>query len=1158
MIPTETKSDPLSRISPRRMHTPLVLLRPLVASLSLALLLMMTVEFAGAQDIFGRISGTVLDSSGAVVPNTKITITNEATMLSRAVTADGNGFYVASDLSAGTYSVATEQKGFKSTKRTGNDLAAGGHLTVDFHLEIGAATETIDVVAIGESVNTTSGEIARTVDSRQVQNLALNTRNYMQLVALVPGVALITDDQLGMSTNMAINNQTVNGNRADQNLVTVDGGFNMDSGSNASQINNVGIDFVQEVAVKTSNFSSEYGRNSASSINVVTRSGGNSYHGGVFEYFRNDIFDAINPASKLNAAPGTPVSKLKPALRFNDFGWDFGGPIKRGKLFFFAGEEWKRIRQFAAAQNLTVPTSAELAGDFSALLSLPTKLQLHMPGNPAVPIPGNNLANAGLTITPDGKAIANVYRLMETQVASSFTNTPTAQNATFQPSNPSNWREDIIRIDYHPNDKHNVYGRYIHDSLNLIAAFGTFSDAGTLPTVPTNRMRPGYSYQVGDVWNLTPHLVNEAKFNVSWNKQRIPPTGTTWQRATYGFQFPLQFTGGRFPNGIPHVVFGNNGVTNFPTAAPNQFDSPYFSLLAPTTDIVPSDDFTWQLKNHTLKFGVMYARNRKDQNSRPDSPQGRITFDTSNTKTTGDPFADALLGNFTTYAEQSADPIGHFRFNDFEAYVNDSWKASRRLSFEIGVRYVRTGPTYTQGNNMVNFDPSLFNPAQSPIVNANNTTTGGNPSNGLVRPGSGVPSDQLVRVPGGNSPAVLAVPAGAPRGFYKPENLFGPRFGFAFSPFDGGKTAIRGGFGIFYDKPEGNVIFGQPGIPPFLQSVSFSNANLSNPSAGLAATTTVFNINAVDPNLVVARSMQYSLGVQQELPSGILLETSYVGTQGRHEVRQPSINTPTIAAAIANPTLTYNQIRPFLGYGDIRQFRGDSNSNYNALQIYATKRKGNLTAAVSYTWSKTLGTTSGINDNPEPEDPFNQRYYYGPLTFDRRHIFVATYTYEVPFFRNLRSIGGAVLDGWALSGITRAQSGQNLTANASVVLGSGGNGRGGVTRRPDFLGGSVQIADPTPLQWFNIAAFQAGPATREGNAPVGNILGPGAYTWDLSLRKRFKLPREGMNVMFQADAFNAFNRANWQNPGVGIGGSFGKIGSANPPRNVQFGLKLAF
>ena len=236
---------------------------------------------------------------------------------------------------------------------------------------------------------------------------------------------------------------------------------------------------------------------------------------------------------------------------------------------------------------------------------------------------------------------------------------------------------------------------------------------------------------------------------------------------------------GTYPDGIPHVTFTGIGSA-FPTAAPAQFSGPYFSLIAPTTDISPSDNVTWLVKSHTLKFGALFARNRKDQNSRPNSYNGAINFSTSgNPNTTGDPFADALMGNFQTFTQQSADPLGHFRFNDFEAYINDSWKVNRKLSLELGVRYLRTGPTYTQANNMVNFDPSQYNPAQAPIVGTNNIPISafldqGFVINGLVRPGA-VPADQLGRVPGGDSPFVTAVPASAPRGFYKPENLFGPR-----------------------------------------------------------------------------------------------------------------------------------------------------------------------------------------------------------------------------------------------------------------------------------------------------------------------------------------------------------------------------------------------
>jgi hypothetical protein len=1138
-----------------------------------ALVLASLAQLAVAQDIFGRISGTVTDPTGAVIPNVKVHIVNDETKLTRDVTTDPDGFYVATDLHVGSYSVATESQGFKSTRKSGNVLVAGGRLTVDVRLEVGASSETVEVTAQGETVNTTSGEITRTVDTRQVQSLALNQRNYGQLVSLIPGSALTTFDQTSLTTGMSTTAASVNGLRADGNLFTVDGGFNLDGGSNATQLNNVGIDFIREVAVATSNYSAEYGRSDGASVNVVTRSGGNSFHGGAFEYVRNDIFDAANPASKLNAAPGASSRSIKPALRFNDFGWNFGGPIKKGRLFFFAGEEWKRIRQSANAQNMTVPTSAELSGNFTDVAGLVLKTPPNAPAG--CTITGNVMS--AQCITPDGQAIANVYKLMESQ-ATAFNNTPTANNATFQPNNPQNWREDIVRVDFNASKNHNLYYRYIHDSLNLIDAFGTFTPGG-LPTTPTNRIRPGYSHQAADVWTINSHLVNEAKLNVSWNKQRIPPSGNTWQRSTYGFKTdpPLGLVGS-YPDGIPHVTF--TGVAGFPTTGPAQFTGPYFSLLAPTVDITPSDNLTWQKGSHTLKFGAMYARNRKDQNSRPDSYNGRITFATSgNPNTTGNPFADALMGNFQTYAQQSADPVGHFRFNQYEAYANDSWKVSRKLSVELGVRYIRTGPTYTQGNNMVNFDPAQYSAAQAPTsIGSNNVPVGGLQDqgfviNGLVRPGS-VPSPQLVRVPGGDSSFVTAVPATAPRGFFKPENLFAPRVGFSYAPFNDGKSVIRGGFGIFYDKPEGNIIFGQPGVVPFLKSVTYQNANIANPSAGVGVVPTIFGMSAVDPNFVVARSMQFSLSIQHELPYGVLLDLAYVGNLQRHLVRQPNINVPSFSTALANVGKTTNQERPYFGYTDITQFRSDANANYNALQFYATKRAGDLTVALSYTWSHALGQASGINDNPEPECPFTcqttsgqiiswRQFYYGPVGFDRRHIFVVSYNYDFPFFRKHGGLAGAVLGGWAISGITRAQSGSPLTVTGTQTIGPSGSGVTAFSRRANIMSGvPIQSGYTCPtgkICWFNPAAFVQEPTTGVGNAPVGGMTGPGYYGWDLSLRKNFKLPREGTSLMFQADAFNAFNHTNWGNPGTGVtGGGFGQIGGSNPPRNVQFGAKFAF
>jgi hypothetical protein len=1125
------------------------------------------------QTIFGRISGTVTDKSGAVILNASVTVTNAATNLARTATTDSSGFYTVTNLPVGIYTVLVEERGFKKALQPDRVIVADAHLTVDFILEPGDLSETVQIAATsgGETVNTTSGELSTVVDTLQVQKMALNQRNYAQLVSLIPGAALTVFDQTTLTTGMSTTAASVNGNRADGNLFTVDGGFNLDGGSNATQLNNVGLDFVREVAVQTSNYSAEYGRDDGASVNVVTRSGSNSFHGGAFEFIRNDKFDATNLASKLNATPTSPA--VKPSLRFNDFGWNFGGPIIKNKLFFFVGAEWKVIRQSASTQNMTLPTAAELTGDFRDVVGLTLKTPPNAPAG--CTITGNVMSPQCLTT--DGKAIANVYGLMAKE-ASSFSNIPTSNNASFQPNDPQNWEEDIIRIDYQLSRKHSVYFRGLHDGLNLIDAFGTFTPGG-LPTTPTNRIRPGYSYQVGDVWTISPHLINEAKLNVSWNKQRIPPTGTTWERGTYGFAFtpPLGLVG-TYPDGIPHVTFTGIGSA-FPTAAPAQFSGPYFSLLAPTVDISPSDNLTWLHGNHAFKFGAMYARNRKDQNSRPNSYNGAINFSTSgNPNTTGDPFADALMGNFQTFTQQSADPVGHFRFNDFEAYANDSWKVRRKLSLELGVRYLRTGPTYTQANNMVNFDPSLFNPSQVPVVGSNNIPVGGFLDNGfvingLVRPGA-IPSVQLGRVPGGNSAFVTTVPATAPRGFYQPENLFSPRFGFAFSPFHDDKTAIRGGFGIFYDKPEGNIIFGQPGAVPFLESVTFSNGNIANASGGGGVIPTIFGLSAVDPNFVVARVMQYSLSVQREFRHGIFLQVAYVGNHGKDEVRQPNINAPTFATAAANVGKTTNQERPFLGYTDISQFRSDASSNYNALQIFATKRLGDLSATLSYTWSKALGDASGINDNPEPECPFScqlangqvvswQQFDYGPLSFDRRHIFVGTYTYDFPFFRKLKGVEHGLLSGWELSGITRVQSGQPLTISGTQTIGPSGSGVTSFSRRANLMTGVPLYSGFTcpagKVCWFNPAAFSTEGNGSAGTAPVGNIIGPGYYAWDMSLRKSFSLPREGMSLTLQADAFNVFNQVNWGNPGTSVtSGGFGQISGTNPPRNVQFGIRFTF
>lgn len=1122
-----------------------------------------------AQSITGRISGTVTESQGAVIPGATVKILNIATHQERATLTDSNGYYVITNLPVGDYRASVEIQGFKKSVKSGYSLTADGRLTVDFLLDVGNVTESVEVVASsGETVNTTSGEIERIIDQVQVQDLALNGRNYMQLATLIPGAPMLNDNQLEMMTSLSVS-QPVNGNRGNSNLLTVDGGFNLDSGSNNSQINNVGIDFIREVSVKTSNFSAEYGRNSGASINVVTRSGGNSFHGSLFEYLRNEKLDANSFTNNSNGVE-------KPPLRYNNFGFSFGGPIIKDKFFFFGGMEWKLIRRFATVRR-TLPTSGERSGDFSYRLRGPDGMVgtaddgvIRDPSKDTKLCVAPTLKDGAVTkaairdtcfggkvisernkiplgrITADGRAIANVYAAMADQAAI-YSDVHSANNAYFVEPNPFDFRQEMLRLDYKFNDKHSIYGRYLHDDYNLIDSFGTFITS-QLPTIPTNRRRPGYSYQIGHTWLIKPTLINEVKVNTSWNGQRVPPIGDVWKRSTYGFEYhQLYDGGGRFDNSIPIV-----SVTGFAS-----FEGASRSLLSPTTDISISDNISWVRGAHSVKTGFAVIRNRKDQNGRSNYP-GTVSFSSSgNTKSTLNSFADALLGNFRTYSESDIDPIGHFRFTQIESFASDNWRVNRKLGLELGVRYQWAHPIYTQANNIVNFDRTLYDRSKAVTVNTDgtiDTTKGGNRYNGLIRAGSGVPDDQLGRILNSQSKEVITVPTGAKRGLYSSKHLIAPRVGFALTPTSNNKMAIRGGFGIFYDRPEGNIIFSSVNIPPYTDSAQYENGNLASISDAKSTLAPFGTINTINPDLKLPYTMSYSLSIQRELPWGIYGEVAYVGNQARHLLRQPDINQPSYSDLLANQKLptekrfATNYLRPYKGYSSIRERVSDSNSNYNSLQLYATKRKGFVSATASYTWSKVLTDSSGNGDNPE--DPFNRSFNYGPATFDRRHIFVTTYVFRLPSLNNSVAFFKRAFGGWEVSGITRWQSGEYLTPTASDI-GIPGSRRASATGLPSS--GQQTIDD-----WFNTAAFTLPDEASRGNSGVGVIEGPGRHVWDLSLRKRFSIT-EKVKYMLQVDFFNSWNIVNFTDVNTNVSsGGFGSASGAIPGRNIQIGMRLSF
>jgi hypothetical protein len=1074
-----------------------------------------------AQTLFGRLSGTVTDPSGAPVPGAHVDVRNTDTGATHAELTDSRGFYVAPNLPIGPYAVEVTQPGFKKVSRSGFFVAADARVTADIKLELGENTQTVEVVsAAAEQLNTVSGELAHTVDHEQVDNLALNGRNYMELLTLVPGVTVTNPDTFSINTSLSATSQVVNGHRSNQNNITVDGLGNLDAGANGSLINNVSPDFLQEVKIQASNSSAEYGRNAGATFGIFTKNGTNAIHGGAFEYFRNDKLDARNF-----------FAPTRTALRYNDFGWDVGGPIKKDKLFFFIGEEWKRLRQAAAPSRTTLPTTAELNGDFSALLP---KTLIYMPGT-KTPFP-NNIIPSGM-ITADGRAIGNIYRTVM-PLAATFTNLPTSNNATFESATNLDYRQDLGRLDYHINDSHTMFGRWIDDFNSIGVPNGP---GGNIPITPELRDRPARSALISETWTATPSIVNEGHIGFSASGQHYWNQGNTWQRTTQGFTFQRIFDNvGPYVNGIP-----DGSITSYAS-----WNGPAKTLIAPTTEIEMGDTVSIIRGKHSIRTGVLIIRNRKDQNGRS-AYDGSLAFNTSgNPNTTGYALADALLGNYYTYTEASYDPMGHYRYTEPAAFIDDDWKVSRKLSINAGIRYEYMMAMYSTANNLAEFVPSLYDPSQAVTLKGSNIVPGsGNIYNGLVRVANGINPAQAYLVPNATDPSVLSVPSGAPRGMYPSQGTWSPRVGFAYALDE--KTVLRGGYGLFYDRIQGNPTFYTLNNPLYVGSAQYQYGNLSNITGGATIIPVWGTIQTIEPNLKIPYSQQFSFGIQRELPLHLFAEATYVGTLGRHLLDEPDINMPNWDVLSSVPSTTAeNTIRPYVGYSTIQQFESRATSNYHGLQLYLTKRAGRVMFTAGYTFSKNLGDAS--SDTANNHDFYNLRQFYGPLSggLDVRHVFVGTFVWNLPSLSQYKPYVRGPFGDWQFSGVIHVQSGQYFTVTGTSPIVSG--------RVADYIGGPAVLPNPGPNGWFNPAAFAVAPQNRWGTAGAGDVEGPGMQIYNLSLAKFFKLT-ERINLRVRGDFINAFNCVNFQGPDTNISSSsFGTISSAYPPRNIQLGLKLQF
>jgi hypothetical protein len=1081
---------------------------------------------ASAQPTTARITGTVRDDSGRGVPDTAVTVVETESGASWTQVTGADGTFALVGLRSGTYDVVAERSAFRPARLAGWKLPAGGRLAIDLVLEPDRALER---PTQAPTVVTDSSPFMRTVTREQVDGLAFNGRDSLQLTAFAPGAVAPTIDALERLTDLAIDT-SIGGSRTNAHLSSLDGGSNLDPGSHDSFISSIGLEFVDHVRIEASSASAEYGRQSGAAVVMVTRAGTNHVNGSAFEYLRRSGLDARNYFVNLRGVETR-------ALSFDNAGATVGGPLVRSRAFFLGGVDWKRIRRSSTPAVRTLPTSAMRRGDFGAL---PIRLTNPSTGRP---FPGNVIP-PGL-ITPDGRAIANVYAAMA-GVADSYDDDRSSDNAMFQSSSAFDFHEELVRLDIRAGASNRFTARALFQHDSLLAPYGTLINS-QLPTVPTRRNRPARSIQVLHATGAGSHLANEAALDVAWHEQTVRPLGQGWLRQTYGFAFPQIYAGGRYEGSIPDVTVG--GIAGFRGASG--------ALTSPASDASLSDTLTWHSGVHTLAVGGLIVSNRETRNGGTDYA-GAVAFSTSGTMTTGSAFADALLGNFRRYSEAQLDPVGDLRSFQLEAFATDAWRVNGRLTVEAGVRYARHVPTTTRGNNSASFDPSRYDPADAVAIETNGTLVpgAGNRFNGLTRPG-GLLDGRAAGIPGEMIPVVVRVPVTSSRGFYRSQHLFAPRVAIAWTPGGRGTTVVRGTVGLSFDRPELNLHASLSGNPPFVMSADYENGSLSNPaSASPAALAPWGTIESIDPGLAVPRIWRWSGGVQRRLPWwGLTGEASYSGSRGARLIRRPDVNAPSFRDLVANIPLKYstNYWRPYKGFSAIDMYVSDGRSDYQAMGLSLSRRRGTVHVAVDYTLSRSNDTASSNSDGVDPGIS-DVRYYYGRSAHDRRHILAANWSWRLPDPTHGGSAWRAAAGGWDVSGAFRYQSGAPFTVTASTAIGA---------RRADYLGGtpyrySVDAATGV-VTWLDPSRFAVPPDTRLGNSGRNQFVGPSYRGWDLLIRKTIGLGGR-TQLQVRAEIFNALNQVNWNNPASSLTGAtpFGTITSAGPPREVQLGIRLAF
>jgi hypothetical protein len=1129
------------------------------------LLTFVLVSVAPAQEESGKISGTVLDPSGSGVPDAKITVTNtDRNQVVRNLTTDSIGIYAAPTLPVGTYALKVEARGFKTEDRTGIVLNVNDELKINISLQVGATTDTVEVKEQAALVELGTPASSTTIVGTQVRELALNTRNYEQLVTLMPGVAVKANptDELFIGNSVPSGTSAqipfaVDGNRNSANNWTVDGADNVDRGANLTLMTYPSIDSIAEFKVERAMYTADTGRAGGAQVNVVTKSGTSSFHGDFYEFFRNDVLTAnnfVNNATGVNLVNG----KAKvPPLRWNDFGGTIGGPVYLGrwnkdknKTFFFFSEEARRILTYTTF-NPALPTSAMLQGTFSQPVCVTTTAGVCPTGSAPVTQISSTLFNP-----VSAQYIKDIFSKLPLPASN-------ISAYTFAGKNVFDSRQEIVRIDQAFTEKFSLWGKFENDSIPTTEPGGLFTASSIPNGATTNTNSPGQNLVIHAVNIFRPTLVNEIGFDYSHSAIDSTPIGLTAKANSPDIAPPEPFTNAQ--GVVPTIsISGLTGVAGY---------GPYHERNKNWTGF---DSLSWVMGRHTLKFGVSFDRYNKTENYA--NNQGSYSFSSagfpSGTSAYNQAWANFLLGNVASFSMPSIDVTPVLWQWQSEAYVQDDFKISPRLTLYAGVRWSYFGSPTESNGVLNNFDPALYNPANAPQIN---------PANGNVIAGTGNNfALNGIIVGGKNSPFGDKVTNSS-------DKDFAPRVGLAWDPFGNGKTSIRMGYGIFYDSVEVGTYEGNiANNPPLVQTVSFSNAPFSNISGGTAgvSASTVFLKATQIPGLI-PYSQQWNIDVQRQFAKGIIVDAAYVGSKGTHLMGVVDLNqvAPGVALAAglhqANGDTRFtstddpriNAVRPYQGFNAINAEEMAFDSNYHSLQVHVRKDFG--TAGLidgSYTWSKFM-TDAGA-DSTAPQSSFNYHEgEYGPSPLDRQHVFSADYVFTIPVFKHGNGLMHETLGGWEVTGIPTLYTGTPFTVTTSSVdpAGLGLIGNSASSSRPDM------VCDPRANQpkqftmtlgtgqptWYNTACFQPVPngAVRPGNAGRGVIRGPGYFNIDASLSKNFGLTKEDrVKLQLRGEAFNLLN---WVNPGAFASTNitstaFGEINSFRSARRIQIAAKLVF